>query len=106
MNAPCLGERLSRARLTLWVASGLAFTRPAAGATDYFTTGIQGDNPLAFHAFTFTPNGSAEFYGACQAVAAEYPTDPTGGTVLALDDDSTVLITLSGTNTAGSHGQR
>jgi autotransporter-associated beta strand protein len=66
--------------------------------TDYFTELFATGNitNLAFRTYTFTPDGSANFYSVCSQVAAKFPTDPAGGTTLSLSDDSYAQITLSG----------
>ena len=92
------------------LTSGSGPTRQFAllnGLPNYYTEGIVGDsNDLAFTTFNFTPDGGAEFYGMCRQNAVAYPTDPTGGTTLALTDDSFSQVTLSGTNTFSLFGQR
>jgi hypothetical protein len=61
---------------------------------------------LAFTTYTFTPNGSANFYGVCAQSAIAFPTSPTGGTALSLTDDSFLPITLSGSNTVAIYNTR
>ncbi|MSU59546.1 MAG: PKD domain-containing protein, partial [Pedosphaera sp.] len=78
------------------------------GPPHYFTEGLDGfaANDLSFTTFNFTADGSANFYAMCHENAVAYPTDPAGGTTLALTDDSFAQITLSGTNTIALFGQR
>lgn len=54
---------------------------------DYFTQQFAGDNDLSFTTVTFTPNGSADFYGACAEPASALPVDPAGHTPMNLPDD-------------------
>ncbi|MGI8906176.1 MAG: family 10 glycosylhydrolase [Candidatus Sumerlaeaceae bacterium] len=63
---------------------------------DYLTEQFTGDNDLDNKTIKFTPNSSSSFYGACSDAAAAYPTDPAGGTSLALPDDGAALVTLTG----------
>ncbi len=67
-----------------------------AGLPDNFTQLFVGlDNDLAFSSTTFTPNGSSSYYSACHESVSAFPTDPAGGTILALDDDSFQQVNLS-----------
>jgi len=64
---------------------------------DYFTEIFtSSDNDLDNLTITFTPNGSADFYGATVEAATAFPTNPSGGSVLSLADDGYAAITLSG----------
>jgi hypothetical protein len=80
--------------------SGVVQTRRVSlqiGQPDYFTELFaQGDNDLSFHTLTFTPDGSSSFYCACRTSATNFPTDPTGGTILSLGDDSFAQVDLGG----------
>jgi len=65
-------------------------------SVDYFTELFDtSTNDLAFRSFTFTPDGSTNFYSVCQQPATSFPTDPTGGTTVTLTDDSFVQVTLA-----------
>jgi hypothetical protein len=78
-----------------------------AGQLDYFTQLFDSEaNNLDFQTFTFTPDGSANFYSACRVAATNFPTDPAGGTTVPLTDDSFFQVSLSGTNTVSLYGQR
>jgi hypothetical protein len=69
-----------------------------AQVTDWFTEGFDGSvhlNDLQYRTITFTPNGTTNFYYACQQPTNSFPVDPTGGTVVSLQDDNFVKITLS-----------
>jgi hypothetical protein len=76
--------------------------------SDYFTEffGPTVSNAMAAKTFTFTPNGSANFYAVCSRRALAFPTDPAGGTPLILGDDDYSQITLSGGNTAAIYTNR
>lgn len=78
----------------------------AAGAVDYLTESFDAaDNDLDNTAFAFTPNpGVPSYYQVCRQEAASFPTDPTGGTVLSLGDDSNALVTLSSGKTVQFFG--
>ena len=71
--------------------------------TELFATTVTN---LAFTSYTFTNNGSGNFYAVCSQSAIAFPTDPTGGTSLSLSDDSYLQITLSGTNTVAIYNNR
>ena len=80
-----------------------------AQVTDWFTEGFDGTvttNDMQFRTLTYTPNGNANYYYACQQPAAAFPTDPTGGTVVTLGDDDFVQVTLSGSQTVAIYGTR
>ncbi|MDO8586799.1 MAG: hypothetical protein Q7T82_07120 [Armatimonadota bacterium] len=51
---------------------------------------------LAFTSVRFTPDGSRDIYSACTSLIASLPTDPTGGTTLALSDNSYAQVNLTG----------
>ena len=76
--------------------------------TDWFTELFDATitSIMAFKTFTFTPDGSANFYTVCSGPALAFPTDPTGGTVLNEGDDTYLQITLSGTNTVAIYTNR
>jgi len=80
--------------------SGSNRTRRATlrvGQPDYFTEQFTGgDNDLDNQSLTLTPDGSRSFYSACSEPITDLPTDPAGGTTLALSDDSYAALTLSG----------
>jgi hypothetical protein len=70
-----------------------------AQVTDWFTEGFDGNthfNDLQYRTITFTPNGTTNFYYACQQPTNSFPVDPAGGTVVSLPDDGFVQITLTG----------
>jgi len=92
------------------LTSGIEVSRPFVlriGQPDYFTEIFDaGDNDLDFSTITFTPDGSVSFYAPSRQTATNFPSDPDGGTVLALSDDSFEKVTLSGTNTVAIYNRR
>jgi hypothetical protein len=50
---------------------------------------------LALTSVRFTPDGSRNFYSACASPIATLPTDPTGGTVLSMSDNSYSQVNLA-----------
>ncbi len=93
-------------RMTFGVALGLAFlAAPQAPARDYFTELFSaGDNDLDYRMLTFVPDGSSNYYAAFCSTIAALPTDPAGGTALALDDDDFAEVTLGGGATVNLYG--
>jgi hypothetical protein len=99
-------DALTFSNLTSGIRQTRTFTL-RVGQPDFYTQLFDTEtNDLAFQAFTFTPDGSASFYTACRDAATNFPTDPTGGTVVSLTDDSSSMVTLSGTNTISLYGRR
>ncbi|MFN7140026.1 MAG: hypothetical protein ACK4UN_11895, partial [Limisphaerales bacterium] len=85
----------------------IAYTNTSAVSTNYFTELFSSlDNDLAHKSFTFTPDGSNEYYAVCRQSATNFPTDPAGGTFLNLGDDDFATIVLSGTNTVAVYSFR
>src|SRR5207249_6592126 len=77
------------------------------GHTDSYTELFdQTTNDLSFQTFTFTPDGSTNFYSVCRAPATNYSTDPTNGAVVTLSDDTFVQVTLADTNTVSLYGRQ
>jgi hypothetical protein len=74
------------------------------GQRDYFTEAFESlDNDVAFHSFTFYPDGSPSFYSVCQESVTAFFNDPRQGKVVALNvlpgqtaDDNFAIITLAG----------
>jgi hypothetical protein len=63
-------------------------------------------NDLGFQTFTFTPDGSASFYRVCREAAADFPTDPAGGTAVPMNDDMGVRVMLTGDHGVSLYGRR
>jgi len=78
-------------------------TLPTDWFTELFAATITN---LAFNTYTYTPNGTANFYSVCSAAAVSFPTDPTGGTVLVEGDDTSVPITITNGNTVAIYNTR
>jgi hypothetical protein len=83
---------------------GLCYTFTTPEIPDFFTEQFSSGNDTDFLRLAFTPNGSADFYEGCAVTIASFPTDPTGGTVLTLSDDSSAAVTLTGGNTVSVYG--
>ncbi|MGC9034526.1 MAG: M36 family metallopeptidase [Verrucomicrobiia bacterium] len=65
------------------------------GQKDFFVEMYDSyDNDLDFMSITFIPDSSPSFYRACREVVTNFYTDPAGGYVVTLDDDSRVQIVL------------
>jgi hypothetical protein len=79
-----------------------SFTTPMI--PDFFTEQFNSDNDTDFLRFSFTPDGSSDFYSGCTETIASLPTDPAGGTPISLSDDSSQSITLSGGATVSLYG--
>jgi hypothetical protein len=90
------------------VNSAVAVLTVTTAPTDWFTEilGTTISNILAFKTFTFTPDGSPNFYAVCSEPALTFPTDPAGGTRLTESDDSFAQITLFGANTVAIYTNR
>ena len=88
--------------------SSNAVLNVSTAPTDWFTEllGTTISNILAFKSFTFTPDGSANFYAVCSGPAVAFPTDPTGGTPLSEGDDTFSAISLSGGATVAIYTNR
>ncbi len=71
---------------------------------DYFTEGFSGEFDLQNKTVVFIPNGSISYYGGCSEGAAEFPTDPTGGTTLSLSDDGFSQVSIGGGETVALYG--
>ena len=81
--------------------SGIAQSRTVTlrvAQPDYFSELFVGSLDLSHSTFTFTPNASSSYYSVCRTVASSFPTDPSGGNVVNLTDDSFEQVTLTGTN--------
>lgn len=65
------------------------------GQKDYFVEMFDSyDNDLDFMSLTFTPDNSPSRYSVCKNKVTNFYTDPTGGNVVILDDDSRVQAIL------------
>jgi PKD repeat protein len=82
------------------ITSGVRQTRAVmlrVGQPDYFTELFDTTpNDTDNQSLMFTPDGSASYYAACRNSASAFPTDPAGGTTLALTDDNYVQVSLTG----------
>ncbi|MBN1341275.1 MAG: hypothetical protein JXQ73_01270 [Phycisphaerae bacterium] len=74
---------------------GECYTFTTPFQLDYFTELFDAnDNDLSYQSVTFVPNGSSNFYMACRDEVTEFHTDPNGGTVLTLGDNTSALVYL------------
>ncbi|MCX6929270.1 MAG: M36 family metallopeptidase, partial [Verrucomicrobia bacterium] len=64
------------------------------------------DFDLANTSLTFTPDGSWTYYDVCRGPAVTFPTDPSGGTPVFLEDDACVGVQLAGGATVSLFGER
>ena len=84
---------------------GACYSFTTADQADYFTENFSGnDLDLANTSLTLSPNGSANFYSACQQPASGFHTDPSGGTTLSLSDDDSALVSLTGGQQVSLYG--
>lgn len=73
-------------------------------ALEYFTEEFNGDFDLNGSSVTFTPNGSPDFYEACQEAIAGYPVDPFVSQQLSLGDDDFVQMNITGGQSVSLYG--
>ena len=74
-------------------SGGAYYTLSMAWMTDYVTEQFGVDNDLEGLSLVFVPDeDSVDFYAACVEPITELPTDPSGGTDLALGDDDFQLL--------------
>jgi alpha-tubulin suppressor-like RCC1 family protein len=66
----------------------------------------QRENDIRNQTLTFLPDGSRSFYGVCRTEAYAFPTDPSGGKVLSLADDSYATVQLAGSAQIPFYGVR
>jgi hypothetical protein len=63
---------------------------------DYFTEEFMGGIDLEGLTVAFIPDGTGDYYETCSEEATEFPTDPSGGTVIYPGEDGWVHAELSG----------
>lgn len=85
--------------------SCLSFTTPVV--PEFYTEIFESDdNDLEGRSILFTPDGSPDFYTACIEPITSLPTDPTGGTILAMPDDGPpVTVNVGGGASVWLYGQ-
>jgi hypothetical protein len=82
--------------VTLDDNGGNCYSFTTLPAQDYFTEEFTGDFDLGNTTFMFTPSGGQDFYTICGDSISALPTSPAGGTPLALSDDSSQFVSLTG----------
>ncbi len=86
---------------------GVVIANDDFSSVDYFTEMFDTTtNDLAYRSFTFTPDGSTNFYSVCRETVTRFPTDPAGGTAVTLTDDSFIQVTLPGTDSVAIYNRR
>ncbi len=83
---------------------GACYSFTTLDVPDFFTEEFITDNDLDNTKLTFSPNGSGDFYSACAESITALPTDPTGGTALALGDDASILVSPATIQTVSLYG--
>jgi hypothetical protein len=83
---------------------GSCFTFSTLVVPDFFTELFTTNNDLDNRTFSWAPSGNVSSYTLCQSSAFTLPVDPTGGTVLALTDDSNINVPLTGGQTVKLYG--
>jgi secreted trypsin-like serine protease len=63
---------------------------------DFFTEVFDEGTDIAYQTFTFTPDGSRNFYSVCRKAATAFPTDPAAGDSISLSILSFEQVNLSG----------
>jgi hypothetical protein len=71
--------------------------------TEQFTSGTDAFD-LSYTSVTFTPTSDGLNYGASLQEISSFPTDPAGGKSLALGDDDSIAVNLSGSATVSIYG--
>ena len=61
---------------------------------EYFTEEFTSGFDLDYISVTFIPDGSGDYYRMCSEDVTEFPTDPTGGTVISPGEDGYVQVFL------------
>ncbi len=76
---------------------GSCFSFATLEQPDYLTEQFDaGDGDLDHQTITFTPDSTGDYYGVCNEATAVFPTDPAGGTTLALTDDDFQEVLITG----------
>ncbi|MBD3258787.1 hypothetical protein GF377_10165 [candidate division GN15 bacterium] len=84
---------------------GNCYTFTTTDQPDYFTQSFTSGADLEGGIVTFEPDGSVSFYDACRDTTSAFPTDPSGGTVVPMSDDSSYAVSLTGGETVSLYGQ-
>jgi hypothetical protein len=73
---------------------GSCYTFRTATNIDYLTKQYATDRDLSYYSIVLIPSDTASGYTACITPVTAFPTNPVGGTVLALGDDASLPIPL------------
>lgn len=84
---------------------GSCYPMTTLDQSDYFTQVFPSGNDLQGGTITFSLDGSVDYYDACRDTTSTFPTDPAGGTVIGLSDDSTHQVALTGGEQVSLYGQ-
>ncbi len=85
------------AQVTGWTSGSGSMLVTDVGARNFLTELFDDSaNDTAGATYTFVPIATSSGYTATRGVAAVFPTDPTGGTAISADDDTSTAVTLSG----------
>jgi subtilisin family serine protease len=75
-------------------------------STDYFTEQFDASAmDLQNQTLKFVPDGSANYYRVCREQTSAFPTDPSGGAVLLLNDDDFEHVTVNNSKSVRLYGE-
>lgn|GEM_PF-1955560 len=83
---------------------GNCYTFTTPDIPNFFTEEFGSAFDLAGTSITFVPNGTVDFYGACSEPITTLPTDPSGGTTIALGDDDFASVAIGGGESVSFYG--
>lgn len=81
--------------ITVTGPGGTTSAQVTVAVEDFFTFAQLTTGELDYQMFTFTPDGSPNFYRLCRDIVTAFPTDPAGGSILELGDDDFMSVGLS-----------
>lgn len=77
--------------VSAWQAAGFTTQEQP----DYFSQLFTAGSDLGNTRLRFVPDGSGDYYSVCRDTIAQLPTSPSGGTTLALSDDSSLPLSAT-----------
>ena len=89
---------------TISDAGGVCHQFTTPDVPDYFTEQFFGNFDLGYSALEFKPNESVDYYAACRYDTLILPSDPAGGTPLAMSDNGSATVPLTGGATVELYG--